>query len=74
MTSVFNAAGIAAVTVVGDTASAERDAAVQDLRGGSVKVIFTVDVFNEGVDVPEINTVLFLRPTGLFGAKQVKKV
>lgn len=63
MTSVFNAAGIAAVTVVGDTASAERDAAVQDLRGGSVKVIFTVDVFNEGVDVPEINTVLFLRPT-----------
>lgn len=63
MTEVFNAAGIAAVTVLGDTASAARDAAVVDLRSGAVKVIFTVDVFNEGVDVPEINTVLFLRPT-----------
>jgi len=63
MTRVFNDAGIKSATVLGDTASADRDAAVKDLREGAVQVVFTVDVFNEGVDVPAINTVLFLRPT-----------
>ncbi len=33
------------------------------LRGGSLTFLFTVDKLSEGVDVPEINTVLFLRPT-----------
>jgi len=33
------------------------------LKSGEVNYIFTVDVFNEGVDIPEIDTVLFLRPT-----------
>ncbi|MDQ2788983.1 MAG: DUF3427 domain-containing protein, partial [Actinomycetota bacterium] len=63
MTRVFNDAGIRAATVLGDTASRDRDAAVKDLADGAVQVVFTVDVFNEGVDVPAINTVLFLRPT-----------
>lgn len=63
MTRVFNEAGIQAATVLGDTASSDRDAAVHRLRDGAVQVVFTVDVFNEGVDVPAINTVLFLRPT-----------
>ena len=63
MTRVFNDAGIKSATVLGDTASGDRDAAVKDLREGAVQVVFTVDVFNEGVDVPAINTVLFLRPT-----------
>ncbi|WP_068401270.1 DUF3427 domain-containing protein [Kribbia dieselivorans] len=63
MTRVFNDVGIRAATVLGETNSVERDSAVQDLRDGVVQVIFTVDVFNEGVDVPAINTVLFLRPT-----------
>lgn len=63
MTRAFNDAGIRATSVLGDTAAGDRDAAVKDLRGGAVQVVFTVDVFNEGVDVPAINTVLFLRPT-----------
>ena len=63
MTRVFNEAGIRAATVLGDTATVDRDAAVRDLRDGVVQAVFTVDVFNEGVDVPAINTVLFLRPT-----------
>ncbi len=63
MTRVFNDAGIRAATVLGTTTTGDRDAAVQDLRDGRVQVVFTVDVFNEGVDVPAINTVLFLRPT-----------
>ncbi len=63
MARIFNAAGIASAAVLGDTATSERDAAVQGLKDGSVQVLFAVDVFNEGVDVPAINTVLFLRPT-----------
>ena len=30
---------------------------------GEINFVFTVDIYNEGVDIPEINTVLFLRPT-----------
>jgi superfamily II DNA or RNA helicase/HKD family nuclease len=63
MTQVFNDAGIHAATVLGDTSMGDRDAAIANLRNGSVQVVFTVDVFNEGVDIPAINTVLFLRPT-----------
>ncbi len=63
MTRVFNEAGIKAATVLGTTVTQDRDRAVQDLRDGVIQAVFTVDVFNEGVDVPAINTVLFLRPT-----------
>ena len=63
MARVFNSAGISAATVLGDTPEDLRSKHVQDLREGRLQAIFTVDVFNEGVDVPAINTVLFLRPT-----------
>lgn len=63
MAHVFTGAGIPSAVVLGDTPLAERDAAVVDLRAGRIRAIFTVDVFNEGVDLPEIDTVLFLRPT-----------
>lgn len=63
MTRIFNDAGIRAATVLGDTSMTERDDAIDRLRAGTVQAVFTVDVFNEGVDVPAINTVLFLRPT-----------
>ncbi|HCX63708.1 MAG TPA: NgoFVII family restriction endonuclease, partial [Eubacteriaceae bacterium] len=41
----------------------DRKEAIDRLKKGSIKVIFAVDMFNEGLDVPEIDTVLFLRPT-----------
>lgn len=63
MARVFNDAGIRASTVLGTTSALERTQGVEDLRSGRVQALFTVDVFNEGVDVPAINTVLFLRPT-----------
>lgn len=63
MAQVFNDAGIRSATVLGDTRADDRDAAIANLRSGAVQALFTVDVFNEGVDVPAINTVLFLRPT-----------
>jgi superfamily II DNA or RNA helicase/HKD family nuclease len=59
----FREAGIAAAAVTGETAVAERENALLRLRAGELQVLFAVDLFNEGVDVPEIDTVLFLRPT-----------
>jgi superfamily II DNA or RNA helicase len=63
MTSVFTRAGISAATVLGETPQEQRHQHVRDLADGRLQAIFTVDVFNEGLDVPAINTVLFLRPT-----------
>jgi hypothetical protein len=40
-----------------------RHGAVEDLASGAVEILCTVDVFNEGVDIPAIGTVLMLRPT-----------
>lgn len=63
MAGHFTAAGLRAVAVHSGPTSAPRRESVEQLRAGELDVIFTVDVFNEGVDVPEIRTVLMLRPT-----------
>ena len=63
MAERFRQAGFKAVAVTGNTPSAERSSAITDLRNGEIQIIFAVDVFNEGVDLPEVDTVLFLRPT-----------
>jgi len=63
MTRVFVEAGIPSATITGETTYGSRDGAIADLRSGRINAIFAVDVFNEGVDIPAINTVLFLRPT-----------
>ena len=41
----------------------ERSGAIEKLKTGELKALFVVDIFNEGVDIPEVDTVLFLRPT-----------
>ena len=41
----------------------DREEAVKSLKNGDLEVIFAVDIFNEGVDIPVLDTVLFLRPT-----------
>lgn len=63
MAACFNEAGIASVALSGQSRPEERDIAISRLRSGEVNVIFSVDVFNEGVDIPEVDTVLMLRPT-----------
>jgi len=63
MARIFREKGIAAVAIWGNTPSAEREAALRDLATGRIKVLFSVDLFNEGIDVPTINTLLLLRPT-----------
>jgi superfamily II DNA or RNA helicase/HKD family nuclease len=59
----FNQAGLPSVAVTSQSPASERAEALKDLRAGRINTVFTVDLFNEGVDVPEIDTVLFLRPT-----------
>jgi hypothetical protein len=51
------------VAVLGTTPPEERRQAIARLGTGELQVICTVDVFNEGVDIPEVDTVLLLRPT-----------
>lgn len=43
--------------------SMNRNDAISSLKNGDIKVLFSVDMFNEGLDIPSIDTILFLRPT-----------
>lgn len=63
MADHFNERGIPSISVTADTPGDVRASTKQKLVNGDIKFIFTVDIFNEGVDIPEVNTVLFLRPT-----------
>lgn len=66
MAKVFTQKGIPAVAVYSNSDgefSEDRTQAIKLLEEGRVKVIFSVDMFNEGVDIPEVDTVMFLRPT-----------
>ena len=63
MAAVFNRAGITSAAATASTSSAERATQLSRLRGGELRCLFSVDLFNEGVDVPDVDTVLFLRPT-----------
>ncbi len=63
MTDCFNQAGFDTLAVTSATPADDRREALAALRDGRVQVLFTVDLFNEGVDVPEIDVVLLLRPT-----------
>lgn len=63
MAQFFTASGVPSMHVTSAADSADRGEAQRRLRDGEIKAIFTVDMFNEGVDIPAVNTVLFLRPT-----------
>lgn len=63
MAEEFNNAGIPSVALTGNSDKEVRNDISNKLISGEIKIIFTVDLFNEGVDIPQINTVLFLRPT-----------
>jgi superfamily II DNA or RNA helicase/HKD family nuclease len=63
MTRVFNDAGIPARTVSGQTPQRERTDALRRLQSRELNVLFSAEVFNEGLDIPDVDTVLLLRPT-----------
>jgi len=54
--------GVKADVLTSDN-SQERQQKQQAIRSGSINVLCVVDIFNEGVDIPEVDTLLFLRPT-----------
>lgn len=59
----FNEAGLASAAVSQRTSDRARHEALARLRGGELRAVFSVDLFNEGIDLPDVDTVLFLRPT-----------
>jgi superfamily II DNA or RNA helicase len=63
MTDFFNRHGLRTVAVHSGSTSAPRATSLSQLAYGALDVVFAVDMFNEGVDVPAIDTVMMLRPT-----------
>jgi superfamily II DNA or RNA helicase/HKD family nuclease len=63
MARSFNSRGIPALAVSGASSREERTAGLRKLRDREVNVLFAVDLFNEGLDVPDVDTLLLLRPT-----------
>ena len=63
MTDWFNRAGLPAACVVGTTAHEDRRKAPQRLLSGELCALVTVDLYNEGIDLPMVDTLLLLRPT-----------
>lgn len=63
MARKFNDAGIQSAAVSGETSDNLRDERLGALRNGDLRCLFSVDLFNEGIDLPDVDTVLFLRPT-----------
>ena len=63
MAKHFSALGLPARAVWGETPNEERRQALRDLRDGKLRVLFSVDLFNEGVDIPSVDTLILLRPT-----------
>lgn len=66
MAQEFCKRGIPSVAVYSNSNSEyaeERSEAINKLTDGEIRVIFSVDMFNEGVDIPSVDMVMFLRPT-----------
>ncbi len=63
MARVFTEAGVPSVAVWGETPAEDRRAALQLLERREVNVVFSVELFNEGVDLPNVDAVVMLRPT-----------
>jgi len=63
----FNNRGFITVALSGKNSEAEREDAIEKLESEEylekIDLIFTVDIFNEGIDIPKLNTVIMLRPT-----------
>ncbi len=63
MAKAFDEAGWSAMALSSNSTRAQRDAAPGRLARGELQAIFTVDLYNEGVDIPSVDTLLMLRPT-----------
>lgn len=63
MAKEFTSAGIPAKHVDGETPNEERRQAMDDFKEGKILILCNCELFGEGIDVPDCNTVILLRPT-----------
>lgn len=67
LSDLFNSNGIKSISLTGDSSELERSKAIERLESDNIHnkldYIFTVDIFNEGIDIPKINQIIMLRPT-----------
>ncbi len=63
MARYFQDRGVACVAVHTGPTGAPRALSLEQLNAGELSIVFSVDIFNEGVDLPAVDTVLLLRPT-----------
>ncbi len=63
LTEFFMEQGVRALSLHSRTSGMTRPNAIRALTDGELDIIFTVDLFNEGVDIPGVDTLLFVRPT-----------
>lgn len=59
----FNSAGISAIEVDGTTSKEKRDRAVQEFKSKQLQILVNVNLFTEGVDLPNVDCVIMARPT-----------
>lgn len=63
MAKCFQGAGYKAAALDSESKPEVRDRILSELKTGEVQVVFSVDLFNEGLDIPDVDTLLLLRPT-----------
>ncbi|MFI7742165.1 DUF3427 domain-containing protein [Kocuria rhizosphaericola] len=63
MARKFTASGLPSSALSGESSSDERRTALKALQRGELRAVFAVDLFNEGLDIPQVDTILMLRPT-----------
>ena len=63
MAQFFSGHGVPSISLSAKSDDAVRSRAKEKLTAGDIRFIFVVDLYNEGVDIPAVNTILFLRPT-----------
>ena len=59
----FNELGYRTIALSGENSDEERDCAIERLESGELEYIFSVDIFNEGIDIPSVNQIVMLRRT-----------
>lgn len=63
LADAFNQAGISACSVDGKTPKDEREKIINDYRNGTIQIVTNAELFTEGLDLPNVDCVIMLRPT-----------
>lgn len=63
LSTALNCEGLRTIALTGDSSQEEREDAIRKLENGELQYILTVDIFNEGIDIPFLNQIVMLRQT-----------